>query len=221
MLTIEQIAGLDYAKSGGLIPAIVQCAVSARVLMLGYVNEAALLETHRSGHVTFYSRSKARLWTKGETSGHRLKLVDSFIDCDRDTVLFFAQAQGPSCHNGTISCFDTPASDTQPGSVVAPTLSFLGDLDQLIAQRKAELPEGSYTTRLFQGELRRIAQKVGEEGVETALAAVAQDSQALLGEAADLVFHLLVLLRAKDLGIEELSKVLQSRHPHSAAKTKR
>jgi phosphoribosyl-AMP cyclohydrolase / phosphoribosyl-ATP pyrophosphohydrolase len=216
MLTSEQIASLDYAKSGGLLPAIVQCADSARVLMLGYVNEAALLQTHQSGHITFYSRSKQRLWTKGETSGHWLKLVDSFIDCDADTVLFFARPQGPSCHNGTTTCFDTPASDVHVGNVVAPTLSFLGDLDRLIAERKVQLPEGSYTTRLFQGELRRIAQKVGEEGVETALAAVSQDSQALLGEAADLLFHLLVLLRAKDLGLAELTQVLRSRHPNSS-----
>lgn len=213
MLTSEQIAGLDYSKADdGLLPAIVQCARSARVLMLGYVNQAALIATHESGHITFYSRSKKRLWTKGETSGHWLKLVDSFVDCDADTVLFFADPKGPSCHNGTRSCFDAPAADTQAERAVAPSLSFLSDLDQLIARRKTELPEGSYTTRLFQGELRRIAQKVGEEGVETALAAVAQDSAALLGEAADLLFHLLVLLQAKGLGLGELTEVLRARH---------
>lgn len=213
MLSKEQIASLDYSKSDGLLPAIVQCANSARVLMLGYVNQEALLATHESGRITFYSRSKKRLWTKGETSGHWLTLVESFMDCDRDTVLLFAHPHGPSCHNGTRSCFDALPSETHSGQSVAPALSFLGDLDQLIAQRKTDLPEGSYTTRLFQGELRRIAQKVGEEGVETALAAVAQDNQALLGESADLVFHLLVLLRAKGLGLAELTAVLRARHP--------
>ena len=207
MLTNLQIEQIDWQKSDGLIPAIVQCASSARVLMLGYVNQAALQQTLASGNVTFFSRSKNRLWTKGESSGHTLKLVDAYLDCDRDTMLFFAHALGPTCHNGTCTCFDGPDR-----AAVGPKLSFLSDLDALIDTRKRDLPEGSYTTKLFKGELRRIAQKVGEEGVETALAAVAQDDTALTGEAADLVFHLLVLLRARGLRLADVLAVLAQRH---------
>ena len=207
MLTNLQIEQIDWQKSDGLIPAIVQCASSARVLMLGYVNQAALQQTLASGNVTFFSRSKNRLWTKGESSGHMLKLVDAYLDCDRDTMLFFAHALGPTCHNGTCTCFDGPDR-----AAVGPKLSFLSDLDALIDTRKRDLPEGSYTTKLFKGELRRIAQKVGEEGVETALAAVAQDDTALTGEAADLVFHLLVLLRARGLRLADVLAVLAQRH---------
>ncbi len=207
MLTALQIDGIDWQKSGGLIPAIVQCVSSARVLMLGYVNQAALSQTLDTGLVTFFSRSKNRLWTKGETSGNTLNLVDAFLDCDRDTLLFFVHANGPTCHNGTCTCFDTAGK-----TAVGPKLSFLSDLDALIDTRKRELPEGSYTTKLFKGELRRIAQKVGEEGVETALAAIAQDDAALTGEAADLVFHLLVLLRARGLGLPDVLDVLAQRH---------
>ena len=207
MLTNVQIEAIDWQKSDGLIPAIVQCASSARVLMLGYVNQAALQHTLLTQNVTFFSRSKNRLWTKGETSGHMLKFVDAFLDCDRDTVLFLAHALGPTCHNGTCTCFDAGCK-----APVGPKLSFLSDLDALIETRKRDLPEGSYTTKLFNGELRRIAQKVGEEGVETALAAVTQDDAALTGEAADLLFHLLVLLRARGLGLAEVLEVLAQRH---------
>ena len=207
MLTNLQIDAIDWQKSDGLVPAIVQCAASARVLMLGYVNHEALTHTLATNNVTFFSRSKKRLWTKGETSGHMLKLVDAFLDCDRDTVLFLAHPLGPTCHNGTCTCFDAGAD-----VAVGPELSFLSDLDALIDARKRDLPEGSYTTKLFKGELRRIAQKVGEEGVETALAAVAQDDAALTGEAADLVFHLLVLLRARGLGLQDVLAVLAQRH---------
>jgi phosphoribosyl-AMP cyclohydrolase / phosphoribosyl-ATP pyrophosphohydrolase len=216
MLTSLQIASIVWAKGDGLIPAIVQCAASARVLMLGYMNNDALAHTLASGNVTFFSRSKNRLWTKGESSGHTLKLVDAFLDCDQDTLLFFATPQGPTCHNGTVTCFDAfdsslpDAPNRYPS--VGPKISFLSDLDALIAKRKIEMPAGSYTTKLFQGELRRIAQKVGEEGVETALAAVAQDDSALTGEAADLVFHLLVLLRARGLGLDNVLDALASRH---------
>jgi phosphoribosyl-AMP cyclohydrolase / phosphoribosyl-ATP pyrophosphohydrolase len=225
MLTSAQIASIDWAKTEGLIPAVVQCASSARVLMLGYVNAQALETTLATGRVTFYSRSKARLWTKGESSGHFLTLVDSFLDCDRDTLLFLANPLGPTCHNGTQSCFDAPTAsaasnaehestgfNAPDASPVGPALCALSDLDALIARRKIELPSGSYTTSLFQGELRRIAQKVGEEGVETALAAIAQDDAALSGEAADLVFHLLVLLCARGLGLSEVLAVLAQRH---------
>ncbi len=221
MLTSLQIDRMDWAKTGGLVPAIVQCAASARVLMLGYVNREALLQTLMSGQVTFFSRSKNRLWTKGESSGHTLQFVDAYLDCDRDTILILATPLGPTCHNGTATCFDGEfssdahsASENRPANCppVGPKISFLSDLDALIAKRKIELPAGSYTTKLFQGELRRIAQKVGEEGVETALAAVAQDDAALTGEAADLIFHLLVLLRARGLGLVDVLDQLAQRH---------
>lgn len=193
----------DFAKGDGLVPAIVQHARTGEVLMLGYMDEAALAKTRESGLVTFYSRSKQRLWTKGETSGDVLALVDLKIDCDADTLLVRALPAGPTCHTGTTSCF---------GDDVAPRLGFLAELDALVASRHAERPEGSYTTKLFDGGIRRMAQKVGEEGVETALAAVAEDDDALLGEAADLVFHLMVVLRARGIGFERVVQKLTSRH---------
>ncbi|URX62654.1 bifunctional phosphoribosyl-AMP cyclohydrolase/phosphoribosyl-ATP diphosphatase HisIE [Luteibacter anthropi] len=193
----------DFAKGDGLVPAIVQHARTGEVLMLGYMDEAALAKTRESGLVTFYSRSKQRLWTKGETSGDVLALVDLKIDCDADTLLLRALPAGPTCHTGTTSCF---------GDDVAPRLGFLAELDALVASRHAERPEGSYTTKLFDGGIRRMAQKVGEEGVETALAAVAEDDDALLGEAADLIFHLMVVLRARGIGFERVVQKLASRH---------
>ncbi|EIL87554.1 bifunctional phosphoribosyl-AMP cyclohydrolase/phosphoribosyl-ATP pyrophosphatase protein [Rhodanobacter fulvus Jip2] len=196
---------LDWSKGEGLLPAIVQHWLSGEVLMLGYMNADALAETQRSGHVTFYSRSKQRLWTKGEVSGHVLDLKSIRIDCDADTLLIQADPHGPTCHEGTSSCFGT-------GDDVRPPLGFLAELDALVAQRHADRPEGSYTTKLFDGGIRRIAQKVGEEGVETALAAVAQGDEELLGEAADLVFHLTVALRARGLSLADVAKVLVARH---------
>ncbi|MBS0590194.1 MAG: bifunctional phosphoribosyl-AMP cyclohydrolase/phosphoribosyl-ATP diphosphatase HisIE, partial [Proteobacteria bacterium] len=157
----------------------------------------------QSGKVTFYSRSKQRLWTKGETSGHFLLLKSLRVDCDDDTLLIQAEPVGPTCHRGTQSCF---------GDGSEPPLTFLAELDALIVQRERERPAGSYTTKLFEGGIRRIAQKVGEEGVETALAAVAQDEAALRGEAADLIFHLLVLLRARGVGLGDVIETLRQRH---------
>jgi phosphoribosyl-ATP pyrophosphohydrolase/phosphoribosyl-AMP cyclohydrolase len=194
---------LDWAKSNGLLPAIVQHYLTGEVLMLGYMNTEALSQTQASGYVTFYSRSKQRLWTKGETSGHVLQVKSVSVDCDADALLVQVDPQGPTCHLGTSSCF---------GDTVRPPLGFLAELDALVASRKAELPEGSYTTRLFSGGTRRIAQKVGEEGVETALAAVTQGDDDLLGEAADLVFHLTVLLRARGFGLADVTQVLIKRH---------
>ena len=196
---------LDWSKGEGLLPAIVQHWLSGEVLMLGYMNAEALAETQRSGHVTFYSRSKQRLWTKGEVSGHVLDLKSVRIDCDADTLLIQADPHGPTCHEGTSSCFGN-------GNDVRPPLGFLAELDALVAQRHADRPEGSYTTKLFDGGIRRIAQKVGEEGVETALAAVAHGDEELLGEAADLVFHLTVTLRARGLSLADVAKVLVARH---------
>jgi phosphoribosyl-ATP pyrophosphohydrolase/phosphoribosyl-AMP cyclohydrolase len=196
----DELQSLDWAKGDGLLPAIVQDASNLRVLMLGYMNAEALAATRSSGHVTFYSRSKQRLWKKGETSGHVLELVSIQADCDNDTLLVLAHPHGPTCHLQRDSCFsDAPAS-------------FLSNLDAVVAQRETERPSGSYTTKLFEEGIRRIAQKVGEEGVETALAAVAQDDAALLGESADLVFHLLVLLRARGLSLQDVSSLLQERH---------
>jgi len=199
------LSRLDWAKGDGLLPAIVQHWLSGEVLMLGYMNAEALAETQRSGHVTFYSRSKQRLWTKGESSGHVLALKSVRIDCDADTLLVQAGPHGPTCHAGTSSCFGESAD-------VRPPLGFLAELDALVAQRHAERPEGSYTTRLFDEGIRRMAQKVGEEGVETALAAVVQDDRELLGEAADLLFHLVVLLRARGLGLADVVALLAERH---------
>ncbi len=195
----------DWAKGDGLLPAIVQHWNSGEVLMLGYMNADALARTRASGQVTFYSRSKQRLWTKGESSGHVLELKSIRIDCDADTLLIQAAPHGPTCHLGTSSCFGDSIE-------VRPPSGFLGELDSLVAQRHAELPQGSYTTSLFEGGIRRMAQKVGEEGVETALAAVAQDDAELLGEAADLIFHLTVVLRARGLSLADVSALLARRH---------
>lgn len=196
----ETLDGLAWDKQGGLLPAVVQDAGSLRVLMLGYMNREALEMTLACRQVTFYSRSKARLWTKGERSGHVLKLVSIETDCDADTLLIQAHPRGPTCHLQRASCFPQA-----PGS-------FLADLDALIAQRAHERPVGSYTTKLFESGVRRIAQKVGEEGVETALAAVAQGDADLLGESADLIYHLTVLLHARGLSLAAVERVLRERH---------
>ena len=197
---MSEIRELDWAKGDGLLPVIVQDATNLRVLMLGYMNAEALAATRASGRVTFYSRSKQRLWTKGESSGHFLQVVSIDQDCDADTLLVLAHPQGPTCHLGRDSCFPQA-----PGS-------FLGTLDALVAERDRERPAGSYTTSLFEKGTRRIAQKVGEEGVETALAGVAQGDEELLGESADLLYHLLVLLRARGLGLADVVKLLETRH---------
>lgn len=203
--TNTDLSRLDWAKGGGLLPAIVQHWLSGEVLMLGYMNAEALAQTQASGQVTFFSRSKQRLWTKGESSGHALALKSIRVDCDADTLLVQAEPNGPTCHLGTSSCLGDSAE-------VRPPLGFLAELDALVAQRHAERPQGSYTTKLFDGGIRRMAQKVGEEGVETALAAVAQGDEELLGEAADLLFHLTVALRARGLSLTDVVGVLASRH---------
>lgn len=204
LLAPEAIDRLSWDKQDGLLPAIVQDAATLRVLMLGYMNRQALAQTLASGHVTFYSRSRQRLWTKGETSGNVLQLLAIEADCDGDTLLVQARPQGPTCHLGRDSCFEHAPTD------------FLAELDRLVARRERERPPGSYTTRLFEQGRRSIAQKVGEEGVETALAGVVQDDAALCGEVADLLYHLLVLLRARGLSLDDAVAVLKSRHgqPH-------
>ena len=196
----DELQQVAWANGDGLLPVIVQDAANLRVLMLGYMNVEALAATRESGFVTFYSRSKQRLWKKGESSGHVLELVSIQADCDNDTLLVLAKPHGPTCHLQRDSCFpDAPGG-------------FLADLDALVRQREQQRPPDSYTTRLFESGIRRIAQKVGEEGVETALAAVAQDEAALLGESADLLFHLIVLLRSRGLALQDAVTVLQQRH---------
>lgn len=202
---------LDWQKGGGLLPAIVQHAASGEVLMLGYMNAEALAATQSKGLVTFWSRSKQRLWMKGETSGNVLTVRSIRVDCDGDTLLIAATPSGPTCHTGSDSCFGTRAE-------VRPPLGFLAELDALVASRHAERPEGSYTTKLFASGVRRMAQKVGEEGVETALAAVAQGDEELLGEAADLMFHLTVVLRARGFGLADVAAVLAARHAEREAR---
>lgn len=193
-------SAIDWAKQGGLVPAVVQDAATLRVLMVGWMDREALERTLATRQATFYSRTRQRLWTKGESSGNVLDVVDLQLDCDADTLLVMAHPRGPTCHLARDSCFPDAPGD------------FLGQLDRLVARRASERPVGSYTTRLIEGGVRRVAQKVGEEGVETALAAVAQDDAALAGEAADLLFHLLVLLRTRGLALEDAVDVLRRRH---------
>ena len=190
---------LAWDKQDGLLPAVVQDADTRRVLMVGYMNREALQVTLDTGKVTFFSRSKQRLWTKGESSGHVLAMLAIEADCDRDTLLVQARPHGPTCHLGTTSCFPSA-----PGDV-------LGALQALIRTRDAERPPGSYTTKLFEAGIKRIAQKVGEDGLETALAAVAEEDGALLGESADLLYHLVVLLQARGLSLADALKVLEQR----------
>lgn len=194
---------IDFEKSGGLVPAIVQHADTGEVLMLGYMNEEAYEATLAKKVVTFWSRSKNRLWTKGETSGNTLDLVSVAVDCDRDTLLVKARPQGPTCHTGTKSCF---------GEAPGPDLAFLGALQAIVDQRASEAPEDSYTAKLLSRGVLKCAQKVGEEGVEVALAATAEDDEALLGEAADLIYHLTVVLKARELSLKDVARVLEARH---------
>ncbi len=196
---------LAWKKMDSLLPAIVQDAFDGRVLMQGFMNKEALAASQATGRVTFWSRSRQQLWTKGETSGNYLELVAIDSDCDRDCLLLRANPLGPVCHLGTTSCFDGDHG-------VAPELAFLSTLERLIAARDTQRPAGSYTTKLLESGVKRIAQKVGEEGVETSLAAVAGEDEEVLDEAADLVYHLLVLLRSRKLELRSLIEVLSSRH---------
>jgi phosphoribosyl-ATP pyrophosphohydrolase/phosphoribosyl-AMP cyclohydrolase len=200
------INSLEWEKMDGLIPAVVQDAFDGRVLMQAYMNRESLLYSLGNRSVTFWSRSRGELWTKGETSGNTLEPVAIHADCDRDCLLVLAIPAGPSCHRNTDTCFD------DVGTSVTPELAFLARLERLIAQRESERPEGSYTTRLFEAGVKRIAQKVGEEGVETALAAATGDRDELVNESADLLYHLLVLLRASDLEFTDITRALKSRH---------
>ncbi|AWH87575.1 bifunctional phosphoribosyl-AMP cyclohydrolase/phosphoribosyl-ATP diphosphatase HisIE [Limnobaculum parvum] len=202
MLTQQQHNQLDWEKVDGMLPAIVQHAVSGEVLMLGYMNLEALHATEQSGKVTFFSRTKQRLWTKGESSGNFLDVVSITPDCDNDSLLILASPVGPTCHNGTRSCF-APAETEW---------TFLYQLEQLLASRKHADPATSYTAKLYASGTKRIAQKVGEEGVETALAATVNDREELTNEASDLIYHLLVLLQDQDLNLSSVINRLRERH---------
>jgi phosphoribosyl-ATP pyrophosphohydrolase/phosphoribosyl-AMP cyclohydrolase len=202
-ITSNNIEQLAWEKMQGLIPAFVQHSVSGKMLMQGYMNRDALIETLDTKKVTFFSRSKQRLWTKGESSGHTLNLVSISADCDFDAILALASPVGPTCHTGAESCWFN--SDV-------PDMTFIADLESVLASRKKADPESSYTAKLYQKGIKRIAQKVGEEGVETALAATVHDREELKNEAADLLYHLTVLLQASDLCLSDVVNVLKERH---------
>ena len=194
---------LDFEKMGGLIPAIVQDNTTNKVLMLGFMNEEAVEQTLQTGKVVFFSRTKNRLWMKGETSGNTLSVVSITPDCDNDTLLIKAIPAGPVCHTGTDTCF---------GEKNQEDIMFLKYLQNFIVRRRQEMPEGSYTTTLFQKGINRMAQKVGEEAVETVIEATNGTEDRLVYEASDLIYHLIVLLTSKGLRIEDLARELQKRH---------
>jgi phosphoribosyl-ATP pyrophosphohydrolase/phosphoribosyl-AMP cyclohydrolase len=197
---------VDFAKGGGLVPAIVQDADTAAVLMMAYMNREALEQTMARRRAVFFSRSKQRLWEKGETTGHTLDVVDIALDCDADTLLVTARPRGPACHNGTLTCFGNEPRTS------ATSISFLAKLEAVIAQRATEQPDASYTAKLLGKGINKVAQKVGEEGVETALAGVSESDQKLVEESADLLFHLLVLLRARGVPLGQVVHELEKRH---------
>lgn len=201
-ITQETLDLIDWKKIDDLVPAIVQHSVSGQVLMLGYMNQEALLKTLNTKQVTFYSRTKQRLWTKGESSGHFLNLKSIHIDCDNDTLLLLVDPIGPTCHTGTTSCF----ADAQT------EFNFLHELEMIIASRKSADPSSSYTASLYASGTKRIAQKVGEEGVETALAATVGDREELKNEASDLLYHLIVLLQDQNLDLSTIINQLKNRH---------
>jgi len=193
---------MDFNKLNGILPAIVQDAKSQKVLMLGFMSPEALEKTRELGKVTFYSRTRDRLWTKGEESGNFLFVEEILEDCDRDTLLIKARPAGPVCHTGSDTCFEEKNRDE----------NFLQQLQDLIHQRKEEMPEGSYTTSLFQKGINKIAQKVGEEAVELVIESKDDNEDLFLNEAADLVYHLLVLLTAKGKDIQDVVSILEERH---------
>jgi len=194
---------IDFDKQHGLVPVVVQDASTLKVLMVGYMNQEAYEKTQQEKIVTFFSRSKNRLWTKGETSGHFLHVNELLIDCDQDTILIKATPAGPTCHTGADTCFNE--ENKQKGL-------FLNQLQQIIRQRKGASPEESYTAKLFARGINKIAQKVGEEAVEIVIEAKDNNLDLFKNEAADLLFHFLVLLEAKDVDLDEVVEVLQQRH---------
>ena len=199
---------IDFEKMGGLVPAIIQDATTRKVLMLGFMNEEAYQKTLETKHVTFWSRTRQTLWTKGETSGHFLNLVDMKIDCDNDTLLVQVHPVGPTCHTGTDTCWGEENSPLQKES----PLAFLSELQDFIDKRKQEMPEGSYTTKLFKDGVNNIAPKVGEEALEPVIEATNGTDDHLVYEASDLLYHLIVLLTEKGLRIEDVAEELHRRH---------
>ena len=204
---------IDFDKSGGLVPAIIQDAQTRKVLMLGYMNKEALDKTLLTKKVTFWSRSRNCLWTKGETSGNFLNLVDLKVDCDNDTLLVQALPDGPTCHKGTDTCWGEENTENP--------LTFLTELQDFIERRKEEMPEGSYTTSLFKDGVNRIAQKVGEEALEAVIEATNGTREKLVYEASDMIYHLIVLLTHKGLRIEDIAAELQKRHDPNWDKKRR
>ena len=197
-----QFSDFNLSKcADGLLPVVVQDHVSLKVLMLGYMNEEAYNKTQREGRVTFYSRTRQTLWTKGETSGHYLEVVSSHVDCDADTLLLRVVPHGPTCHRGTTACFDTPDEE-----------GFVRRLFQVVRQRHAEMPEGSYPTRLFIKGVKAIAQKVGEEATESVVEAVDGNRRRFTYEASDLIYHLIVLCEQMGVGLDDIEAELQRRH---------
>lgn len=195
---------IDFDKLNGLVPAIIQDNSTNNVLMLGFMNEEALTKTEATGRVTFFSRTKNRLWTKGEESGNFLNVVSIAADCDNDTLLIKVNPVGPVCHTGSDTCWNEKNAESD--------VMFLKQLQDFIDKRKVEMPEGSYTTSLFQRGTRKITQKVGEEAVETIIGAMANDDENFLYEGADLLYHLIVLLTHKGYRIEDLARELKKRH---------
>lgn len=231
-ITKENITDIDFDKGEGLVPAILQDVDTNEVLMLGYMNAGSLLKTLNEGKVTFYSRSKERFWTKGETSGHFLLFQEAYMDCDADAILVFARPVGPVCHTGNRTCFDLPAR-TDPthadADFNAPVTPIAADeigggdtfstgkfdlkvLEEIVLDRKNHPKEGSYTNHLFNSGINKVAQKVGEEAVELVIEAKDDNDDLFRGEAADLLYHFLVLLSAKNIRLEEVYKVLKNRH---------
>ncbi|QIL41041.1 bifunctional phosphoribosyl-AMP cyclohydrolase/phosphoribosyl-ATP diphosphatase HisIE [Pedobacter sp. HDW13] len=194
-------SSLDWDKTAGLLPVIIQDYKTLEVLMLGYMNAEALEKTQAEGKVTFFSRSKNRLWTKGETSNNFLYVKELFVDCDNDTILIKADAVGPTCHTGSRSCFKTDFNQ-----------NFIFELENIINDRYENPVEGSYINKMRSKGLNKIAQKVGEEGVETVIAALAESEEEFIGEASDLLFHLMFLLKEKGLSIQDIAKNLEKRH---------
>jgi phosphoribosyl-ATP pyrophosphohydrolase/phosphoribosyl-AMP cyclohydrolase len=202
----KDIDNLDWSKGEGLLPAIVQHAHTGAVLMLAYMNREALELTVQTARAVFYSRSRRRLWQKGETSGNYLQVDSVTADCDQDTLLLLARPAGPVCHRGTPTCFDARPP------LAAENLAFLAELEAIIGRRITEKPQDSYTARIFTAGPTRIAQKIGEEGVEVALAAVGGQDSRIVSESADLVYHLLLLLKSRNLSLEQVAHELRSRH---------
>ena len=208
---------IDFEKMGGLVPAIIQDAETRNVLMLGFMNEEAYKKTLETGKVTFWSRTRQTLWTKGETSGNFLNLVSMDIDCDNDTLLVKVHPNGPTCHKGTDTCWgeeNKPIENSNP-------LQFLSELQDFIEKRHQEMPEGSYTTKLFRDGVNKMAQKVGEEALETVIEATNGTSEHLVYEASDMLYHLIVLLTSKGLRIEDLAEELHRRHDPNWDKQRR